>query len=125
MAQYQVTAIWWPDGWEPCDPLDVPKCIRRPREPSDPGPQLSYERAVATVRGLNRQNIDHPGSTWYVVCEADDRPATADARPCIEAILAGEERPIRVVYPEGSGRGDCSQCPAHELPCAAEEGLQG
>ena len=27
MAEYLVTAIWWPDGWEPNTPLDVPKCL--------------------------------------------------------------------------------------------------
>jgi hypothetical protein len=73
---------------------------------------------VATVHGLNRQNLDHPGPTWYVVSEAEDPPPAA-ATPNIEAVLAGTaEPPLRVLFPEGGGRGDCSHCPAHGHPCA-------
>ncbi|MGD0897317.1 MAG: hypothetical protein ABR915_05730 [Thermoguttaceae bacterium] len=120
MTRYRIKAVWWPDGWEPCDPLDVPRCLRPARRQGDPGPELTYEQAVATVRGLNRQNIDHPAATWYVISTADDPAGPADPAG-IEAALAGApEPPIRVVFPEGSGRGDCSRCPAHDLPCAAE-----
>ena len=41
---YKVTAIWWPDGWEPDSPLDVPNCVwqaegqrRRPMAQLSPG----------------------------------------------------------------------------------------
>ena len=118
MGGYQVTAVWWPDGWEPRDPLDVPRCIRPARRAEDGGPRMDYRQAVAAVHGLNRQCLDHPGSTWYVVSEADDVPAVAGRG--IEAVLtAAAERPLRVLFPEGGGRGDCSHCPAgHAQPCA-------
>src|SRR5271169_3131851 len=91
----RVTAVWWPDGWEPCGELDV-----------------------ATVRGLNRQNMAHPGQTWYVLCEADE-PAAAAGPVGIEALLAGAaEPPLRVIFPAGSGPGDCSHCPAQGHTCA-------
>jgi len=119
MTRYQVTPVWWPDGWEPCDPLDVPRCIRPARPPDGPGPQMDYRQAVAAVHGLNRQCLDHPGATWYVVSEAEDPPATAAAGPDIAGVLAGAaEPPLRVLFPEGGGRGDCSHCPAHGHPCA-------
>lgn len=28
---YKVTSIWWPEGWEPKSPLDVPNCVWQAR----------------------------------------------------------------------------------------------
>jgi hypothetical protein len=105
MAQYEVAAVWWPDGWEPSGPRDVPNCIGWVSE-TGAAPPMSYEQAVATVEGLNRQSMDHPGSHWHVVASAGE--GTADA----------VER--HVVYSEGAGRGDCSHCPARTFPCASD-----
>jgi hypothetical protein len=106
MCDYQVATVWWPDGWEPNSPLDVPNCIGWVPQPAA-SPRMSYEQAVAAVRGLNRQNMDHPGTTWRVVA-AEGEPAP-------------EGQTLQVVYPqEGGGRGDCSHCPAHSFPCATE-----
>jgi hypothetical protein len=107
MPEYQVAVLWWPDGWEPNSPLDVPNCIGWSGE-SRPGPKMTYDQAVTAVQGLNRQNMDHPGATWYVVAtEAEAAEGSAD---------------LQVVYPkEGGGRGDCAHCPARSFPCAAGE----
>lgn len=111
MPQYQVTAVWWPEGWEPRSPLDVPNCLARAPEPCAISPAMDCKRALAAARGLNRQNMDHPGVTWYVVTEVEEETDRA----------AGADRPLRALGPvEGSGRGDCSHCPAREFPCSAE-----
>ena len=113
MTQFQVTAVWWPDGWEPGSPLDVPNCLGRVAGQDVASPSVDLKQALATVRGLNRQNMDHPGTTWYVVTEADAPPS---------ASAGAADRPLRVIEPvEGSGRGDCSHCPASSFPCAAEK----
>ena len=114
MAAYLVTTVWWPDGWEPSTPLDVPKCLAQAREqvPNEP---LTYEQAVATVRGLNQQNMDHPGATWYVVAMVKGQPVSpADGGRAM--INAGQLEVVEL--PEGASRGDCSHCPASSFPCA-------
>lgn len=110
MPQYRVTAVWWPDGWEPCSPTDVPNCIAASPEDGPAKPVISLDRALATVRGLNRQNMDHPGAHWYVVAEADS-PAESSG---------GGLQSLRVVRP-GEGRGDCSYCPAAGFSCAPDK----
>ncbi len=116
MADYVVASVWWPDGWEPTTPLDVPKCLSQAREHSG-GERMTYQRAVATVRGLNRQNMDHPGATWHVVAKLRDAADGAATGPSA-TIDAGR---LEVVQPaEGGTSGDCSHCPAHHLPCATE-----
>jgi hypothetical protein len=68
---------------------------------------MTYQQAVATVRGLNQQNMDRPGKTWYVLATASDE--------------ASPEQKLEIVQTvEGGGKGDCSHCPAHHLPCATE-----
>ena len=109
MAEYLVTAIWWPDGWEPITPLDVPKCLAHARKEAACH-WMSYEQAVATVRSLNRQNMDHPGATWHVVATVKGEAAVGE-----ETIDADR---LEVVTPAADGgRGDCSHCPAEHLPC--------
>src|SRR5574340_651143 len=45
---YKVTAIWWPEGWEPASPLDVPHCVWHTQ--GRVGEQwLTYEQAVGTA----------------------------------------------------------------------------
>ena len=108
MAGYLVTSVWWPDGWEPNTPLDVPKCLSPARE-QIACEVVTYQQAVATVRSLNRQNMDHPGATWHVVAKLPEGPPTAVI----------DTRRLEVVQAvEGGGSGDCSHCPAHHLPCA-------
>lgn len=102
MNEYQVASVWWPDGWEPSGPLDVPRCIGWASEQTT-SPQLSYEQAVATVQGLNRQNMEQPGATWYVVANVGEEGGGLQA----------------IHHPDG-GKGDCSHCPAHAFPCASE-----
>jgi hypothetical protein len=92
--------------------LDVPNCLARAPQAGPPTPRTDLNEALATVRSLNRQNMDRPGSAWYVVAEAGGAaPETAAA-----------DQPLRVVRNlEGSGSGDCSYCPASSFPCAAEK----
>ena len=44
------------------------------------GQWLSYPQAEATVLGLNRQSIEHPGTTWHVVVAIENELGTAAAR---------------------------------------------
>jgi hypothetical protein len=115
---YKVTAIWWPDGWEPGSPLDVPNCVWQAREQTG-GEWLSYPQAEATVMALNRQCMDHPGATWHVVValenEAVSRTITYDPSGTETTV---EVRHLHVIRPEQGGRGDCANCPAHHFPCA-------
>ena len=79
MADYVVTSVWWPDGWEPTTPLDVPKCLS-PVQEQTAGGRMTYQQAVATVRGLNQQNMDHPGTSWFVVAKVKDGRGAGAAR---------------------------------------------
>ena len=75
---------------------------------------MSYEQAVATVRSLNRQNMDHPGVTWHVVAKAKGQVEAGE-----ETI--GFERLEVMQAAEGGGQGDCSHCPAEHLPCKLDK----
>jgi hypothetical protein len=115
---YKVTAIWWPDGWEPNSPVDVPNCVwqAQGREAVE---SVGYPQAEATVYGLNRQCMDHPGTTWHVVVaienEAVSRIVSYDPAGTETTM---EVRRMHVIRPERGGHGDCSHCPAHEFECA-------
>lgn len=118
---YKVTAIWWPQGWEPESPLDVPNCVWKAQ--GDVGQErLSYRRALATVRSLNRQCMAQASSTWYVLMAVENEPVSHtisfDAAGVETAV---EVRRLHVVRPEPAGRGDCSHCPAHSFECARED----
>jgi len=142
---YKVTAIWWPTGWEPESPLDVPKCgdscqlsvdscqlavgsCQTQKSTTDnrqlttdncPKP-LSYAQATAIVRGLNEQAMRHAGTMWYVVIAVENEPVSQT----VSHDASGTEttvqvRRLHVVRPEeGRGSGDCSYCPAHSFDCA-------
>lgn len=115
MTGCQIATIWWPDGWEPTGPLDVPNCLLPTKAPMA-GPSLDYRQAEAMVQALNRQCIDSPGTTWYVILAADDEPAGESSPECGQASVAALAS--RIVRPERGTAGDCSCCPAHNLPCA-------
>ena len=77
---------------------------------------------MATVQGLNRQAMNQPAAMWYVMLAVENEPVsqTVSYDPGGTETTV-EVRRLHVVRPdEGGGRGDCSYCPAHELPCASE-----
>jgi len=118
---YKVISIWWPGGWEPTSPLDVPNCVWKSQ--GDEGRQcLTYLQAVAIVRGLNQQSMNHAGTMWYVIVAVENEPVSQS----VSLDAAGTEttveiRRLHVVRPEtGASRGDCSLCPAHSFSCAKE-----
>jgi hypothetical protein len=115
---YKVTVIWWPEGWDPNSPLDVPNCVWQAKEDAG-GDWLSYPEAEATMLGLNRQCMDHPGTTWHVVVgienEAVSRTVCYDAAGTETTV---EVRSIHVIRPLQGGYGECSHCPAHAFQCA-------
>jgi hypothetical protein len=119
---YKVAAVWWPSGWEPDSPLDVPNCVSMAQDKTRQEP-MTFRRALATVRSLNRQSMDHAGTMWYVAIAVENEPIsrTVSYDPSgVETTL--EVRRLHVVWPEkGGGKGDCSHCPAHSLPCAQED----
>ena len=118
-VRYKVTAIWWPQGWEPQDPLDVPNCVFRAQ--GEIGDEtFSYCEALAAVRRLNRQVIDQAGAMWYVVVAVENEPLSQSYSydPAGTETLV-EIRRLHVVHPaEGGGKGDCTHCPAHAFQCA-------
>lgn len=118
---YRVAAGWWPTGWEPRSPLDVPSCLWRAQGETDPAP-LSYEQALAVVRGLNRQSMDHAGPLWYVLMAVENEPIsqTVSYDPSgIETTV--QVRRLHVIRPDGGGAGDCSYCPARSLQCGQDD----
>lgn len=121
---YAVAAIWWPEGWEPTAPWDVPKCVlpahgqAGSREPLRPRP--SYATVSATMLALNRQCMAQAGAAWYVVVavESQSLGRTVAWDPAGTQTTT-EVRRLHVVRPERGGLGDCCHCPAHRLPCCA------
>lgn len=118
---YKVTGIWWPEGWEPKSPLDVPNCVWRTQGEVNDLP-LTYAQAVATLRGLNQQSLDRLSPLWYVVVAVENEPISQT----VSYDPAGTEttvqvRRLHVVRPEEGGRGDCSHCPASSFQCARED----
>jgi hypothetical protein len=118
---YKVSSIWWPDGWEPESPLDVPNCVWKSNEPVG-GQWLAYPQAEATVLALNRQCMDHPGSTWHVVVAIENEPIsrTVSHDPS-GAETTVEVRRMHVIRPSQGGHGRCSHCPAHDFQCAKSD----
>jgi hypothetical protein len=120
--RYKVAAIWWPAGWEPQSPLDVPNCVWRSQGGIQDQP-LTYPQALAVVRGLNQQSIDHAAAMWYVVLAVENEPLsqTVSYDPSGTETSVAVRR-LHVVRPEeGGSRGDCSHCPAHSFDCARAE----
>jgi hypothetical protein len=135
---YKVTAIWWPTGWEPESPVDVPKCgdscqlsvdSWQTQKPTTDNRQLttdncpkplSYPQATAIVRGLNEQAMQHAGTMWYVVIAVENEPVSQTiSHDASGTETTVEVRRLHVVRPEtGGGPGDCSHCPAHSFDCA-------
>ena len=69
--------------------------------------------------GLNRQCMDHPGTTWHVVIAVENEPLSRSV--CYEpdgTEITAEVRRIHVIRPAQGGRGDCRHCPAGDLTCA-------
>lgn len=118
---YKAAAIWWPEGWEPKTPLDVPNCVWQ-SQGRVRGQWLSYQQAEATVRSLNRQCIDNPSTTWYVIMAVENE-ALSHTISCDPSGMETtvEVRRIHVIRPSEGGRGDCSYCPAHDFKCAAAD----
>jgi hypothetical protein len=117
-VRYQVNALWWPEGWEPREPLDVPNCVWQAQGRVSDQP-MSYEQAEATVQGLNRQCIDNPGTTWHVVAAVENEPVSRTVSYDASGTEATVEvRRLHVIRPVRGGRGDCSHCPAHGFECA-------
>jgi hypothetical protein len=120
---YKVAGIWWPDGWEPQSPLDVPNCVWRTQgEVTDQ--RLAYPQAVAMIRGLNQQSLDRLSPIWYVVVAVENEPISQT----VSYDPAGTEttvqvRRLHVTRPDEGGRGDCSHCPAASFQCAREDWL--
>ncbi|MGO8746003.1 MAG: hypothetical protein ACLQNE_08430 [Thermoguttaceae bacterium] len=116
---YKVTAIWWPTGWEPQSPLDVPNCVWRAQGQIDDR-RLTYSQAVAAVGALNRQSMAQDGAMWYVILAVENEPTsqTVSYDPSGTETTV-EIRRLHVIRPEeGGGKGDCSHCPAHSFQCA-------
>ncbi|MEN6452442.1 MAG: hypothetical protein ABFC96_18290 [Thermoguttaceae bacterium] len=115
---YKVTAIWWPEGWEPRSPLDVPNCVWQSQEQTA-DQWFSYPQAEAIMLALNRQCMDHPGVAWYVVVATENEPSSRSVSfDASGAETTLEIRNMHVIQPEGGGHGDCSRCPAAGLSCA-------
>ncbi len=118
---YKVAAIWWPTGWEPQSPLDVPNCVWRAQgEPTDH--LVTYQEAVATVQSLNHQGMNHAAVRWYVVMAIENEPISHT----VSLDPSGTEttvkvRKVHLVRADGGGHGDCSHCPAHSFDCAKSD----
>jgi hypothetical protein len=119
--RYKVATIWWPTGWEPHSPLDVPNCVWRAQgEPNDE--LMPYSRALATVQALNHQGMNVASSQWFVVIAVENEPISHT----VSLDPSGTETTVKVrrvhlVHPDRGGRGDCTHCPAHSFDCAVAD----
>lgn len=115
---YKITPIWWPEGWEPTSPRDVPNCVFKARGGLAKAAD-SFGQAESTVVGLNRQCMDRPGSTWYVVVAVENEPvSTTVAFDASGMETTVESRRLHVIRPEHGTHGNCEHCPAHSMSCA-------
>lgn len=123
---YRVMSIWWPEGWSPGHPSDVPNCAWKARDTqASVGSErtLTYQQATAMVRGLNQQVIDQAGEQWYVVTATENEAVSQTIlRTPMSTETTTEVRRLYVLRPDQpDGRGDCSHCPAHCSECAMED----
>jgi hypothetical protein len=118
---YKVMVIWWPDGWEPESPLDVPNCAFQTQGQGG-GEPLDYPRAEAIVSALNRQCMDRPGATWHVIVAVENEAVSRIVSYDPAGIeTTSEVRRMHVIRPRQGARGDCTHCPAHRMECAAAD----
>lgn len=117
--EYRIASVWWPAGWEPEDPLDVPNCVLHAH--SDPAAEPGdFDRASAIVRALNQQCMDQTSPFWYVMVavEAEPLSRTITFDPSgVETIVEVKRFHVVRTDPE-HGRGRCDYCPAREFDCA-------
>ncbi len=119
--KYRIASVWWPTGWEPSGPMDVPNCVLHAQ--SDPHDEpCSYDRALTLVRALNQQCIDQASPFWYVVvadeAEPLSRTITFDSSG-VETTV--EVKRFHVVRSDPDGRGRCTECPARQFDCAKQQ----
>ncbi len=117
---YRVLAIWWPTGWEPNSPWDVPRCAWRAPVADQSADPMDYQKAFATVGALNRQSIDRASPLWYVIVAVQNEPLSRTVTfDSLGMETTVEVRNAHIVVPEeDSARGDCSFCPARALDCS-------
>jgi hypothetical protein len=116
--RYKIASIWWPPGWEPNSPLDMPLCICRTHGTLQED-QLSYEQALATIQALNQQAMDRASTMWYVMLAVENEPVSRTISYDPAGLQTTVEiRRLHVAQPAGGGHGDCSHCPARSLDCS-------
>jgi hypothetical protein len=117
---YKVLPIWWPEGWEPESPQDVPNCLFQAKQTAAE-PAVSYQQAENTVLALNRQAMNWPGSTWYVVAAVENEPVAVTVSVDPQGLeTTAQSRRMHIVRSQRGGKGNCDRCPAHSLPCAQQ-----
>lgn len=115
--RYKIASIWWPAGWEPLSPFDVPLCVSRTQGTLQ-DELLTYDQALATMKGLNQQAMDRASTTWYVMIAVENEPVSRSISYDPAGLQTTVEiRKIHIAMPEEGGRGDCSHCPARGLDC--------
>jgi hypothetical protein len=114
---YKLAAIVRPEPWEPNSPSDVPNCLAKAGSQAS-GVELTYRQALDTMWALNQQSMDHADTTWFVPVAIENEPVEETVRydPAgSESVV--QVRRLHVIHPPKGGRGDCSYCPARNLPC--------
>ncbi|MGQ9771090.1 MAG: hypothetical protein ACUVQG_11095 [Thermogutta sp.] len=115
--RYKIASIWWPPGWEPVSPFDVPLCVCRTQGTLQED-LLTYEGALATMKALNQQAIDRASTLWYVMIAVENEPVSRSISYDPAGLQTTVEiRKIHIAQPAEGGRGDCSHCPARGLDC--------
>ncbi len=117
---YKVLPIWWPEGWEPDSPQDVPNCLFQAKQVSAES-AADYQAAQNIVLALNRQAMNFPGSTWYVVAAVENEPVATTVSVDPQGLeIISQSRRIHIVRSQQGGKGNCDRCPAHALACAQQ-----
>lgn len=115
--RYKIASIWWPAGWEPLSPFDVPLCVCRTQGTLQED-VLTYDQALATMKALNLQAMDRASTLWYVMIAVENEPVSRSISYDPAGLQTTVEiRKIHIAQPAEGGRGDCSHCPARSLDC--------
>jgi hypothetical protein len=115
--RYKIASIWWPAGWEPVSPFDVPLCVCRTQGTLQED-LLTYDQALATMKALNQQAMDRASTLWYVMIAVENEPISRSISYDPTGLQTTVEiRKIHIAQTAEGGRGDCSHCPARGLDC--------
>ncbi|MHB1037540.1 MAG: hypothetical protein ACYC35_26835 [Pirellulales bacterium] len=116
--RYKLAAIWWPEGWAPSSPSDVPNCVWRAHAEIGQE-QMAYPEAARKARALNKEGMEKSSTIWYVVIAIENEPVSGTVAYDHSGVeTTTEVRRLHLVRLEAEGgAGSCAACPARPFDC--------